>query len=185
MANYDFFPQIPATNNNPSTDQPSMQTNFQSINDWSAVDHVGYETDDGGTHKQVSFSSNNVPGASSFPTAFVDTVGALPQLKFYSTNQANSGQYVNNATSGSTMLLGGMILKWGSFTLTSGNTSVNVSFASSGFTNSAYAVNVTGTNSTAAGRTIYVSALSQTQFTLSISNTNPANSTFYYIAIGY
>lgn len=64
MANFTFNPNIPATNNNPSVDQPDMQTNNQAENDIWEVDHVGFNASNGGTHLQLTLETNNVPGGS-------------------------------------------------------------------------------------------------------------------------
>lgn len=54
---------IPATNNNPSNDQPKMQTNFANINSYVQVDHVNPSATGAGYHEQVTFNANNVPGS--------------------------------------------------------------------------------------------------------------------------
>jgi hypothetical protein len=57
---FPYNPNIPAANNAPTNDQDPMQKNFNSINDWVAVDHVGFTTN-GGTHNRVTFNGFNVP----------------------------------------------------------------------------------------------------------------------------
>lgn len=73
MSNFTYTTGIPATNNNPSNDQPNMQTN----NDNNAliwdVDHVGFNAANGGTHDQVTFSSKNTPGAQTDPVSTLYT----------------------------------------------------------------------------------------------------------------
>lgn len=54
---------IPFSTNNPSTDQPNMQTNTNSVDDILQVDHVSFNATNGGTHKQVTYSSENVPSS--------------------------------------------------------------------------------------------------------------------------
>jgi hypothetical protein len=50
---------IPAANNNPSADQPLMLGNFTAINNWTVVDHIGFNTGDfTGQHLQVTFATN-------------------------------------------------------------------------------------------------------------------------------
>ncbi len=52
---------IPASNNNPSSDQPKIQTNFANINSYLQVDHVNPSATGAGYHEQVTFNSNNTP----------------------------------------------------------------------------------------------------------------------------
>jgi|GEM_PF-5026029 hypothetical protein len=59
---FTFNDTIPAANNNPSNDQPVMLANNVATNGILAVDHVTFNNAFGGTHKQVTFSSENVPG---------------------------------------------------------------------------------------------------------------------------
>lgn len=186
MANFDFFPSIPATNNDPSSDQPNMQTNNQSINDWSAVDHVGYNTVDGGTHKQVTFSSNNTPSLpTTFPTFFTDITTGLAQPRFYSGSAAQtSSQYVPTVSPGSTFALGGILIKWGTVSIAGSTSSQVVSYVSA-FINATLSVVLTATNQNGAGRTVYISATSSSGFTVSVVNANTQPITYNYIAIGY
>ena len=58
MANYTFDDSVPATNNDPSVDQPVMLANNVSNEDIWDVDHVGFNASNGGTHKQINFFSN-------------------------------------------------------------------------------------------------------------------------------
>lgn len=96
---FTFDDTIPAANNNPSDDQPVMlQNNVSEAAIWE-VDHVGFNAANGGTHKQVAFYSQNVPGA---PAGANDSVlytntgtqSALSDLKFV--NQTNSNNVVYN-----------------------------------------------------------------------------------------
>src|SRR5438309_2088604 len=111
---FSFSTTVPGTNNDPADDQPIMQTNNVSTSGLISVDHVGFNTPGGGHHEQVTFNDNNVPSVpTSPPVLFTNSVSGLPQLFFYSgTSTQGSGQYISN-TNGSTFLLGGIILKWG------------------------------------------------------------------------
>lgn len=123
MTNFSYNTGVPNAPNNPSIDQPVMLNNTQSIDGILDVDLVGFNADDGGTHKQVTFSSNNVPtlptptaGGNNIGILFTNTVGSgtVDQLFYYAGTAAqSSSQYVNSAsTNGSTFLLGGIIMKW-------------------------------------------------------------------------
>lgn len=52
---------IPNAPNNPSNDQPDMKTNTNAINQIIGIDHVTFNTQNSGTHLQVTYSSKNVP----------------------------------------------------------------------------------------------------------------------------
>jgi hypothetical protein len=64
---------IPDGPNNPSNDQPKMKTNTNSINTWTAIDHVEFGSAPAGSHKQTTFSSKNVPGAQTDPSSVLYT----------------------------------------------------------------------------------------------------------------
>jgi hypothetical protein len=53
-----FYNTIPATNNNPSNDQPLMLEDNQAIAQIWDIDHVGFNTNFSGTHEQVTFNVN-------------------------------------------------------------------------------------------------------------------------------
>lgn len=56
-----FNTTIPAANNNPSFDQPDMLTNNQSTDGILAVDHVSFNTNNGGNHLQVHLTQYQNP----------------------------------------------------------------------------------------------------------------------------
>jgi hypothetical protein len=132
---------IPAAANNPSTDQPNMQTNTNNIATYVAVDHVAFNTTGSGQHNQVTFAANNVPSVpTSPPVLFTNTVGSTPQLFFYSGASTTSSQVYHNASTGSTYLLGGIILKWGLINPATNGTTYTFDHP---FPNSCYNVQVT------------------------------------------
>jgi hypothetical protein len=62
--NFLFNSSIPATNNNPSDDQPIMQSDNSSIEGIWEEDHIGFNADGGGTHLQMrmrQFSTDITP----------------------------------------------------------------------------------------------------------------------------
>lgn len=180
-----YNPSIPNPPNDPADDVSGMQTNASSIASLIAIDHVPFNVAGGGQHEQVTFNANNVPTPPvSPPVLFTNTVAGLPQLFFYSGDAAHSSNQYVASGNGSTMLLGGIILKWGAATITSGNSSVNVTFASA-FPNTAFVVNATCTISFVVGDLeIRCDNLNQTGFRLNRQGTPAANATYYYIAIG-
>lgn len=54
---------IPAASHNPSTDQPDMLTNTNAVNTILAVDHVSFNTANGGQHLQSTFPGFASPSA--------------------------------------------------------------------------------------------------------------------------
>lgn len=69
MVNYTFNDSIPASNNNPSDDQPLMLTNNQNLPALLSVDHVSFNENNGGTHKQITFIGKNTPAAQTDPSS--------------------------------------------------------------------------------------------------------------------
>lgn len=188
MTNFQYTPTIPDGPNNPSVDQPGMKINAQSINDILAIDHVTFNADNGGTHKQVVFSSNNVPSLpATFPTLFTNTVSGLPQIFFYSGSEAQSSNQYSSASNFSTFLLGGLILKGGSITLSASPQVINyasLSPAISAFINNTLAVFITPTNPAGVTSSSYISSVNASSFT--ITQRNPVTSpSFYFLAIGF
>lgn len=92
MPTFTFDNTIPASNNSPSADQPKMLINNVSTDAILEIDHVSFNSVDGGTHKQVTFSSENVPGAIADPQSVLYTDVGIeapthPQL-FWKNSQA-------------------------------------------------------------------------------------------------
>lgn len=181
---------IPAAGNNPSSDQPNMQTNTNSIASIWGVDHYTFGSGLDGKHKQITFAGNNPPTLPATPPVlFTNTVdgagntlpGSLAELFFYSgTAPQSSSQFVSQTT-GSVLLFGGIILKWGVINFS--GSSVSVTFVSA-FPNNLFAACITGSNSTvpAANGILTYSGGSRTGFT-AYQNGGSAN-TANYIAIG-
>lgn len=76
MANFPFNTTIPAANNDPSSDQPIMLSNNVSEAGIWDIDHIGFNSNDGGTHLQNTFVSYaSTPGTQTgencvvYPTA--------------------------------------------------------------------------------------------------------------------
>ena len=92
MSSFTYNSAVPAPNDDPSADQPVMQINAASIASIIAVDHVGFNTSPGGTHNQVTFSSENTPSTPSDPSSVLYTAAGTA-------SPVASLQYVNaNAT---------------------------------------------------------------------------------------
>lgn len=98
MTTFSYYPNIPNGPDNPSFDQPLMQTNSQSINSIINVDHLTFNSSgsggpgtSAGQHKQVTFNGKNVPGGT--PTD--------PLSIMYTNNIISAGSF--NTTSASTV----------------------------------------------------------------------------------
>lgn len=182
MTNFAYNSSVPATNDNPSDDQPLMLINTQSINDILAVDHVTFGLSNGGTHSKVTLLS---PAADPSLTGvqgqvYTKTTGGIAQLFF-----ANSS-LVNQLTS-AVSTSGSLSM----YTLPSGikvcYTTATVNFTSAGATftfpfafTSSYVVLVTMEGATPT-RTFSVENTSLTQFKGYSSGSSNA---VYFVAIG-
>lgn len=114
---FTYTTNIPAAPDNPSTDQPNMQTNTNSINNWVQVNHVGFNTANAGQHTRVDFPTALTPtptptGDASVVYSYL--VSSIPQLFF-----ANSA--------GATQLSGFAVVS-GANAGTAGGTIFTVSF---------------------------------------------------------
>lgn len=187
LPSYTYNAGVPNPDNDPSVDQPDMLINTQSIASLIATDHVGFNTPNGGTHDQVTFSSNNVPTLpTTFPTLFtqVPSGGTKPELYFYSGTAAQSSSQYVRASAGSAVLTAGIIIKWGSSGLVPNNTTIN--FVSP-FPNACFNVQLTIQDATQKQAFLNVSSQTTTGFTIRTINSNgSATSTaFEYFAIGF
>lgn len=188
---FKYFPSLPNPPDDPADDVAGMQTNSGSIASIIAVDHVGFNVTGGGEHAQVTFNANNVPSPPvSPPILFTNNPSGLtyPQLFFYSGNASqSSNQYSNVATNGSTLLMGGIILKWGSQTF-SGTQNPTVTFTHP-FPNAIFNIQVSILNAGAGGAQSQPANIILTQsvsgFTARVSSVGlSGNITWYWVAIG-
>lgn len=182
MTNFTYNVGVPATNNNPSADQPQMLINTIATDGIIAVDHVGFNLTNGGQHKAITFNQNAsyVPTPPvSPPQLFTSTVNTLPHL-FYYTGAAptSSDQYYQNSSESSTMLLGSMIMKFGK--VISGSSSGSVLFTKQ-FPNNLYSIVLTAAFSTIARPISYTGTPSITGFSW---GKDASVSDFYWLAIG-
>ena len=150
--NLQFFTNIPATNNDPSVDQPNMLINNQSNNSIWNVDHIGYGQNLGGYHStihQTRFSNAqwnpsgnsgagspapvNIPGIEQIFSLFYKGPGSASAPV---TTQlfAQSGNGVNYQLTGSESSgqfgyawIGGLLFQWGISTMNFGSSSSQAS----------------------------------------------------------
>lgn len=97
MTTFSFNTLIPASNNNPSADQPEMQINNLSTNNLLAVDHVSFNSTgpagpdgSGGQHLQVTFNGKNGGTKPKEPISILSTsagtASIVAQLFFFNAN---------------------------------------------------------------------------------------------------
>lgn len=180
MDTFTFDTTQPATGTAPSQSQPIMQTNNLSTYNMLAVDHITFNNTSGGQHKQITFNSNNVPSVpTSHPTLFTNIANGISQLFFYSGSaQQSSNQYYFDSgpnNEGSTFLLGGIIMKWGTVTLSTPFQTINFQVQ---FPNHCFVVLTQPINSNAVA--LLVTGENTSGFTTSFGN----DATYYYCAIG-
>lgn len=110
---------IPAANNNPSQDQPKMQTNTNAINTLISLDHFTFADSQAGRHKQVTLTNEAAPGLNGGNGVLYGNLQAGQSWPFWQ-NALGSFQLatlpVISATQGSAVIPGGLILKWGKIT---------------------------------------------------------------------
>lgn len=184
-----FTTGIPAGPHNPSVDQPPMMVNNDNIAAFVAIDHVGFNVMApavSGQHLQVTFNSNNVPSVPTSPPVLFTNNDAFntPQLFFYSGAAAKTTDQYTASANGSTFLLGGIIVKWGSVTATDNTT---ISFPKA-FPNNCYNVQITVNATTVLPTLVTVSgAPIAGGFTPRVKDTNGttvAPIAIFYLAIG-
>jgi hypothetical protein len=196
MTSISYISGIPAANHSPAQDQPNMLTNTNNIPTYVSVDHVPFNTGSGNTsgrHAQVTFDSNNIP---SLPTPlsaagnnvgvlFTNTVGSgtVDQLFYYAGSAAqSSNQYVSNGN-GSVLLLGGIIMKWGTATLAGNNFNQPVTFPVA-FPNTCFTAIAIATNTGSNAVTVNVDTSFSASGFVAIKSSSSAVLQITYIAIG-
>lgn len=73
MGFYTFYPATPTAGNDPADDQPLMTINNASTSGLISQDHVGFNTANGGNHKQVTFNANVTPSSPTDPISVLST----------------------------------------------------------------------------------------------------------------
>lgn len=132
-----FNPNIPTSSNIPSQSQAQFLTNFGQLNTIFDVDHVTFNdatVANRGKHTKTTYIEWAMP-----PEATADPITSSNELALYSKESGSvstlflrkesngtviqmSGQDPTIATSGSTFLPGGIVLKWGQFSTNAGGT---------------------------------------------------------------
>ncbi len=124
MALYVFNDGIPASGNNPSEDQPDMLINNVSTNGILNVDHIGFNQNNGGLHRQVNMFNQSSPARLGDLVAYSALAGGVPSIWVKNSSQDAplfTGQSTA-ATIGQTSMYGGIRIKWGFVNSTSSGT---------------------------------------------------------------
>ena len=187
MPNYPYMSNIPAAGNNPSNDQPNMQINTNSISSILNVDLYGFENTNGGTHQQVTFPTASPGSYSPSGDAGVlyvaDDLAAHAQLFFK--NALNTFQLTGASLGGTPSSgyawVGGLLIQWGSGSMSTQNQTFNFSSFGIAFPNNCFSIVVTGGNNGNVPRYYGVNSLSKTSFQI---YAQPGTGNFYFIAVG-
>ena len=131
MPNFTYTRDIPDGPNDPSEDQPIMKVNANSIDSIIAVEHFGFNNNNGGLHQQVTMpvrGSNAPVSGASQGALFTKTVTGAPELFYrYGSAPQNTFQITNNGAistganfaSGDSSLIGPeafpLKIQWGKF----------------------------------------------------------------------
>lgn len=106
---------IPASGNNPSVDQPNMQTNTNSISSLIAVDHVGFnQAGNGGKHNQVRMPRHvSIPSGLAanegtlYTKAALSTIPSTESQLFYSPDASGNEYCLSRCITSGITLFGG------------------------------------------------------------------------------
>jgi hypothetical protein len=188
MTLYVFDTGVPAANDNPSEDQPDMLTNNMSTNGLIGTDHITFNIDNGGQHKQVTFNQDAAQGFPYVPTLpatppvlFTYPVNGLSQLLYYTGTAAQSSTQYVTLTNGSVLLLAGIIMKWGVVTLPGTGFNQSVPFVNP-FPNNCFSVVASNAQITSVTLSSVV-AFNTNGFT-AVKSSSSGTLTISYIAIG-
>lgn len=176
---------VPATNNDPSVDQPDMLINTQSINDIIGVDHVTFNSANGGTHNQVTLNRLAAkPTVTGTQTALYSKLSGSSSQLFFETSAGTEIQMtgqVSVAANGYTTLFGNITMQWGTFSAGSGTSSTTFPVA---FTTAVYSIQITPRFAGSVNDVDVYIIGSPTTSGFSVRNSTGSTWTIYWIAIG-
>jgi len=190
--NFAYNINIPDAPNNPSNDQPNMKINTNSISSLIGVDHVGFNTNGSGIHKQVTFQHENNPGLGDGNAVLFATnpAGFLtdPAWPYWNNStgtpvQMLSGIPISGAL-GKTFLPGGIILQWGSISGAPIPNNTLVAFTTP-FPLNVFSITLGAASNSTNDKTINIltGSVSTSNFRL-ITSGSSAFQTVYWMAIG-
>lgn len=181
--NFTFNTSIPAANNAPASDQPNMLTNNQSTSSLINIDHIGFNLNGGGIHRQVRMNAQSAPG-----------VGDGSGVMYGNTLSGNTWPYWQNgagsatlmagpssiAATGYTYLPGSVILQWGSIASTGKDTTVTFPLP---FPSNIFSVTIARTQSSSSNTNYGVNTVSTSGFDFA-ADSSSAGITLYWMAVG-
>lgn len=158
MTNFSYTTDIPAAGNNPSLDQDPMMVNTNSISAWSAVDHLGFKVENGGTHTQITFANQVVAPSPINGTAIIYPI--IPQGSASPNPQVvlnNSLPASSDAAMGASFILS-CVKAFGVFTPSSSlvNSFLNSMNATISGSNAAYTITITGNAVVSSSASIFI-----------------------------
>ena len=181
--NFTYTLNIPNPPNNPSVDVPNMQINTNSTSSLLNVDHVGFNTNGSGIHKQVTLLNEAAPGlgdGNGVLYAGLINGQSWPIWQNALGSTSIISRNVVALANGYTSLPGGILLQWGS--IASAGTSGIITFPIA-FPNNAFTVTTSYNRaSTTSAHTVYTTSLSTANFTYAGDSSTITN--LYWIAIG-
>jgi len=206
FANYNL--NLPNGPDNPSNDQPGMQVNTNSIANLIAIDHIGFNLNNGGYHTLL-----HMPSQGSFPANIPTQIAGMVQFdsllytpptippgaahaQLYATNDGGTVQMTGFQQSTRGWCWAGMLVQWGTIALTSssGHKYSTVTFADAQgipFTtcyNVQATLQVVSTGELSNSNSIMIQNVTPTGFTW-VANTSSSGGVadlggFYWMAIG-
>ena len=198
MSNYTFSTNIPESGQKISSTQVPIQSNFQAINEFINVNHVGFtDPNNYGMHTYLSLpAQGSTPSTSSSEMAIfcAASTGTNPYEIYYRypsdgtiVQLSGSGSGDGAATDGYAYLSSTVFLKWGTSTGITTGTNTIVFPTTSGFpvfSTTPYQIYYTqASNATVTIIGSYISSSSTTQFTLYVPTSGFASS-IYWLALG-
>ena len=184
---------VPVASNNPADDQPLMLTNTISINAILGIDHIPFNTNSGGRHRQVQLQEQSgIPAglAAGFNTLYTKLAGSPAQGELFFTRGVSGDevQITGNSTlspNGYSVLPGGLIIQWGFVNSTSnGTVTFPLAFPTSVFTVTGQGYSGNTIPGGEGGISINKSAVSLTSFPWKFQTNSGSYTGFYWTALG-
>ena len=185
MPLFTYTEDIPFEDNDPSTDQPDMKQNTNSIADILDVDMIGFGNVNGGNHSRVTFvDQGSDPGSAATKLVLYSKSQASGSELFYQRDgvatpiQLTRNTTGTNANGSYSYLAGGFLIQWGSVTAVNNSATVTFPLA---FT--AAPTSFTATVRNLAG--IYgVASVQVPTASGAVINSSIINQVIYWMAIG-
>ena len=205
MPTFNYTNDIPEATHNPSTDQPDMKINTNSIDSIIAVDHYSFEEANlDGTHRQVQLrdtagGNGTIPAGlqgNGWETIYSSATAGSGELWFVRGASATGIQLTGPGTpltgdNGYTFLPGGILLQWGRKSLSgTGQQNVTINYLAEGniaMPNDTFIAVATLRNSSASttnNPTVSIGTRTSAGFILHYSGDSGYNE-FQWIAIGF